>query len=80
MARVIATDLILCTCCTSVAANADDSGCRDFHGHPEHALQLLTGHVIVGEGVNTLGEAFATCDGCGLPEMEIGSTGGGILA
>ncbi len=53
----------LCECCAIVAANSDDSGCRDYHEHPDHALNAATGYVSVDEHMGT-DETF-TCDGCG---------------
>jgi hypothetical protein len=56
-------DVALCECCAIVAANGDDSGCRDFHMHPDHTLSKIETHVIV-EGTSQGNETF-TCDGCG---------------
>lgn len=71
MVKVIADELRLCSCCVQVAANADDSGCRDYHGHPDHALKLLDGqgHVVIGDTFEP--EQYGTCDGCGDRETAL---------
>lgn len=53
----------LCECCAIVAANGDDSGCRSYHEHEDHALNASTGYVSVDEYMGE-DETF-TCDGCG---------------
>lgn len=53
----------LCECCAVVAANGDDSGCRDYHEHENHALNATTGPTWVDEFMGE-DETF-TCDGCG---------------
>ena len=54
--------LYLCICCTLLVVNADESGCRDFHGHDHPSCGLPVGTTVMDEGqekVNTW-----MCDGC----------------
>ena len=60
----------LCECCAIVAANGDDSGCRSYHEHNDHALTASIGYVSVDEHMGT-DETFM-CDGCGW-RIERGS-------
>lgn len=74
MAHVIA-ELRLCACCVSVAANGDSSGCRDYYGHPEHALTSSTGYVVATGPIE--GYETGQCDGCGWDNVEL--VRGGVI-
>jgi hypothetical protein len=64
--RVIRDEMALCECCAVMLANDDDSGCRDYYGHAEHALVLFDGMADVVLADSEDGFRVADCAGCGV--------------
>lgn len=54
---------VVCDCCALMIANADESGCRDFHGHAHPSCKLPASTVLGEDRAVEYGED--TCAGCG---------------
>ena len=58
-------ELELCSCCAIAMANADVSGCEDYHNHEPHVLKYLTGvGYAVTEELSDAGYNNRKCDAC----------------
>lgn len=53
----------LCECCAIWITNADDSGCRDYHGHDHPYARSEVAGVASDIGPETRWDTW-TCDGC----------------
>lgn len=58
--------MYVCTCCALMIANADDSGCGDFHEHQHDPASLIDGLVslVIPEDGADLPVRYFICDGC----------------
>jgi hypothetical protein len=64
--------LVVCECCAMLAANGDESSCRDYFRHERHALTSAPpGHIVIGDDLPVTARP-RDCDGCG---QEIGTYG-----